>query len=330
MDKRYQVFVSSTFADLKEERSRVIQTLMEMDCIPAGMELFPATDEEQWEFIKKVINDCDYYLLIIAGKYGTVGPDGISYTEKEYDYACEIGLKVIALIHESPDDLGSDKIETDPILKQSLIDFRNKVANGRLVKIWSKPEDVHAKVALSLNRTIRTFPAKGWVRADEVRNEELLSEINELRKENQDLKQKLAVLEDKKSTVDLKLADLDEYIEIQGRYFSTATRPNSYLDWKVKVTWGELFGLISPRILNFPNELIVKSTLASELSNKAVGTSGSMSEHDFQTIKVQFMAYGFINVEYLQTVNGGWAWFWKLNKKGHEQMLKLRTVPTNK
>lgn len=53
MEKRYQVFVSSTFADLKEERRHVIQALMEMDCIPAGMELFPATDEEQWEFIKK-------------------------------------------------------------------------------------------------------------------------------------------------------------------------------------------------------------------------------------------------------------------------------------
>lgn len=53
MDKRYQVFVSSTFTDLEEERKHVIQTLMEMDCIPAGMELFPAIDEGQWEFIKK-------------------------------------------------------------------------------------------------------------------------------------------------------------------------------------------------------------------------------------------------------------------------------------
>ncbi len=69
MNKRYQVFVSSTFADLQDERSKVIQTLMEMDCIPAGMELFPAMDEEQFEFIKKIIDDCDYYLLIIGARY---------------------------------------------------------------------------------------------------------------------------------------------------------------------------------------------------------------------------------------------------------------------
>ncbi len=85
MDKRYQVFVSSTFADLKNERQRVIQTLMEMDCIPSGMELFPAMDEEQLEFIKRIIDDCDYYLLIVGGRYGSTDLDGISFTEKEYE-----------------------------------------------------------------------------------------------------------------------------------------------------------------------------------------------------------------------------------------------------
>src|SRR4051794_2675392 len=103
MDKRYQVFVSSTYADLKDERRKVIQTLMEMDCIPSGMELFPAADEEQWEFIKKVIDDCDYYLLILGGRYGSTTPEGISYTEKEYDYAISRGLKVLAFPHEDPD-----------------------------------------------------------------------------------------------------------------------------------------------------------------------------------------------------------------------------------
>ena len=59
MNKRYQVFISSTYADLKDERSKVIQTIMELDCIPAGMELFPAIDNEHFDFIKKSIDDCD-------------------------------------------------------------------------------------------------------------------------------------------------------------------------------------------------------------------------------------------------------------------------------
>ena len=92
---------------------------MEMDCIPAGMELFPAADEEQWEFIKRVIDDCDYYILIIGGRYGSTTAAGISYTEKEYDYAIENDLKVLAFIHEKPDDIPVGKSDIDPELMRA-------------------------------------------------------------------------------------------------------------------------------------------------------------------------------------------------------------------
>jgi len=42
MEKRYQVFVSSTFEDLREERAEVMRVLLQLNCIPSGMELFPA------------------------------------------------------------------------------------------------------------------------------------------------------------------------------------------------------------------------------------------------------------------------------------------------
>src|SRR5262245_33865331 len=113
MDKRYQVFVSSTYADLRDERAAVIQALMELDCIPAGMELFPAADEEQFQFIKRVIDDCDYYIVIVGGRYGSTTPEGVSFTEKEYDYALERGLKVLAFVHEQPGKLSVEKSDTD-------------------------------------------------------------------------------------------------------------------------------------------------------------------------------------------------------------------------
>jgi hypothetical protein len=87
LDKRYQVFVSSTHEDLIEERQSVMHALLELDCIPSGMELFPAADDDQWTLIKRVIDDCDYYIVIIAGKCGSIGPTGLSYTRMEYEYA---------------------------------------------------------------------------------------------------------------------------------------------------------------------------------------------------------------------------------------------------
>ncbi|KAB8066887.1 DUF4062 domain-containing protein [Janthinobacterium violaceinigrum] len=105
MDKRYQVFISSTYSDLTEERKEIMQALLELDAIPAGMELFPAADEDQWTLIKKVIDDCDYYLIVVAGRYGSIGPDKISYTEMEFRYAKESGKPIIGFIHKEPEKI---------------------------------------------------------------------------------------------------------------------------------------------------------------------------------------------------------------------------------
>jgi len=102
MEKRYQVFISSTFQDLQNARQEVSQALLRADCFPAGMELFPAADEEQFEFIKTVIDQSDYYIIISAGRYGSIHPETkLSYTEMEYDYAVEIGIPIIRLLHEA-------------------------------------------------------------------------------------------------------------------------------------------------------------------------------------------------------------------------------------
>lgn len=53
MSKRYQIFISSTFDDLKAERNAVSQSILSLDHFPAGMELFVAADEEHFSYIKK-------------------------------------------------------------------------------------------------------------------------------------------------------------------------------------------------------------------------------------------------------------------------------------
>lgn len=86
MKKKYQIFVSSTYRDLIEERTAVMDTLLKADCIPTGMELFPASDDTQWKVIQQVIDESDYYVVVIAGKYGSEYK-GKSFTQREYEYA---------------------------------------------------------------------------------------------------------------------------------------------------------------------------------------------------------------------------------------------------
>src|SRR5262249_61419108 len=104
-EKRYQVFVSSTYKDLIEERQQVFQALLWLDCFPCGMELFPASNKEVWEAIRSLIKQCDYYIVVVGGKYGSVDEDGVSYTEKEFTFAVEEGIPVLAFLHNNPADI---------------------------------------------------------------------------------------------------------------------------------------------------------------------------------------------------------------------------------
>ena len=139
-----------------------------MGCIPVGMEQFPASNMSQMEYIKMMLDDCDYYLLILAGRYGETDSDGVGFTEKEYDYAIERGIPVMSFIIKDIGSIPSDKCETKDEGRERLRSFRDKVRTGKLVKTYSDTGTLQAAVAISLNRCIQDFPAVGWVRGDNI------------------------------------------------------------------------------------------------------------------------------------------------------------------
>ncbi|WP_318371002.1 DUF4062 domain-containing protein [Enterobacter sp.] len=320
MDKRYQVFVSSTFTDLEEERRHVIQTLMEMDCIPAGMELFPAIDEEQWEFIKKIIDDCDYYLLIIGGRYGSIAEDGLSYTEKEFDYAVEKGLKITVLMHEDPDSLPAKKTELNTEAREKLAKFIEKAQTDRLRRTWSSVKELPGLVALSMSKTIKTYPATGWVRADKVSNESDLRELIELQRENEELRRRL----EEKTNTNLNYEGEAAGLECQFNY-SYKLSPHDIFYGKPQfgkssTSFLELFKYLSFFIFKSMNESDTHGKCNSYI-DKFVGQpsySTYLDETDFQTISLQFLALGLIEINEGQ---------WSLTEHGKKTMMNLRVIP---
>lgn len=321
MDKRYQVFISSTYTDLKEERKAVMQALMEMDCIPAGMEMFPATDEEQFEFIKKIIDDCDYYLLIIGGRYGSIAPDGLSYTEKEFDYAVSKGVKVVALIHGSPDSIpqGKSEITSEAIEKLKL--FRKKASTGRLIKYWQETKELPGLVALSLQKTIKMFPSTGWVRADKIAREDLLSETNDLRKQNKELSEQLA--KSKLTSTVKDIADIDSEIEV-----GLCWREGD--EFPYKMTWREIFTIISPEIKSSIPETSIEKVITSYMfsdfdENTEQGIDNFKLNFNFvKQLRIQFMAYNLIRAIDTMGITS-----WSLTDKGKQFMLECCAVKAN-
>lgn len=189
--KRYQIFVSSTFRDLEEERGKVMETILYFDCFPAGMELFPARGEEKFEFIKKKIDESDYYLLIIGGRYGSVDESSVSWTEREYDYAVSKHIPILAFIHNDFSKLNVDQVDRELYKQKKLNAFKKKVAKGKLIKHWNNADNLAVAVATSLKSVLEQKPRIGWVRADSIPSDDFQKEFEKLQKEVKGLKDDL-------------------------------------------------------------------------------------------------------------------------------------------
>ncbi len=189
MEKRYQVFISSTFADLEEERKGVMEAIIGLNCFPAGMEMFPASNKEQFQYIQSVIDESDYYIIIVAGKYGSIAEDGISYTEKEFDYAKGKGIPILAFVKKDINTLPAEKVERDKVKIKKLEKFRTKVLDGRLVKFWDNGDELKYNLHSSLSHEMKINSRVGWIRGNTSVDLELHNVIDKLKQENVQLKE---------------------------------------------------------------------------------------------------------------------------------------------
>ncbi len=195
IDKKYQIFISSTFTDLENERDNIIKAILELYHIPIGMEMFSAEDEDQWEIIRRTIDISDYYVLILGLRYGSETSEGISFTQKEYEFALERKIPILAFLLDETAPLSQDRRDND---LSKINNFRTKVLkNSKMSDFWKTSDELTKKVSISLMKQIMQKPGIGWIRGDQGISTELSDELTHLSKENRLLREKILDLESK-------------------------------------------------------------------------------------------------------------------------------------
>lgn len=339
MEKIYQVFVSSTFEDLQEERKEVMQALLELDCMPAGMELFPASNDDQWTLIKRVIDTCDYYLLIIGGRYGSVNEKGISYTQMEFEYAQEIGKPIISFLPQNPETIPAGKSEKDSEKQQKLEAFKN-LAKRKLVKYWENPEQLGSIVSRSMIKLIKDFPAEGWVKANGAVDETSVKEIARLQKENAELVQRLNEISTEAPKGTEVFAQGNDQVEI--KFYFTAEEKRGYQSCSCEdeefYTWNELFACVAPQMIDECTDGVFEISLSkyiqdhsnwkekSEFSKLKNAQDFEISQESFNMIKVQFRALGLITSGEKKRSTSDKQTYWKLTPYGDYVMTQLLAI----
>ncbi|NLK66662.1 MAG: DUF4062 domain-containing protein [Campylobacteraceae bacterium] len=340
MDKKYQVFVSSTYTDLKDERQEVIKALLELDCFPASMEFFPSTDDDQWTLIKQVIDDCDYYIVIIGGRYGSLSSEGISYTEKEYRYALETGKPIIAFLHEDPDSLPKNKSELNPETSNKLEEFKELVQK-KMCKYWKDAVDLGSVVSRSFIKLQKSHPAIGWVKGNLVPEKDSSIEILELKREIERLKQQLEDAKTKAPKGSENLAKGDDEVTLKYicKLNDGTTFYDSYLNSSVNTTWNDIFAQIAPLLISEMDEWQMRETLNRLIKKLCIETlknnkelkgykikSFEINEDDYQTIKVQLRALGLMVQSDKKRAVSDKKTYWTLTPYGDTVMNQLRAI----
>jgi len=319
-----------------------MQALLGMDCIQSGMELFPAANESQWSLIRRVIQDCDYYVLIVAGRYGSCDSNGTSYTEKEYLYAVQLNKPIVAFLRKATGHIPAQKCEPTDEGKRKLEKFKEVLEGQKLCKYWGSAMGLAAVVTTSLFQLMKSTPAPGWVRGDKLVDSEIV--LRDLLKSQHRVEELETELERLRTTPPKGTEDLawgDDIIELWYVYYvehpggAKANRVMSF-----PATWNRIFSLVAPVAIKEASEQSLKDVLDGFVKSENPGLCRQQREDeeqgavtqihltwaDFQRIKIQLRSLGLIMQSAKPHMAKDKETYWSLTPYGDEMMTRLWAV----
>ncbi|AOA57217.1 DUF4062 domain-containing protein [Acinetobacter larvae] len=210
LDKRYQVFVSSSGEEMRPERTVIMQTLMSMGFFSWGLEQRSPLGTA---LARRQIEECDYVLLLLGSQYGACSSSGIGYLHLDYIYAVTKQKPIIVFMHAEPlrhalalqpDTLScatttatlavDDKhvaplqqaTQHQPRLDDKFLAFRQQLQRDQdQVFCYQNCKDLESSLRSRMLQLLERYPVVGWVRPQN---------LQILQDEIDDLKIKLAQL----------------------------------------------------------------------------------------------------------------------------------------
>lgn len=327
MEKKYQVFVSSTYEDLKEERNEIFKAILEMGHIPVGMEMFSAADEEQWKVIARTIDSVDYYAVVVAHRYGSLTSEGESYTEKEFDYAASKGVPIMGFIISDETAWPKTKIDTDSKKSKKIALFKSKV-KSRLVQFWTNKDDLRSKFIVALMKSINSYPRAGWARADEVAGPLVSKELSRLSSENAQLREQVAA---HKKVIEEGQNEVGQTMRILSKNF-VKFKVRKTADWENATIYtkslADIFGFVAPNLIDDNSSLGLAQDLALKMLNGPLyfNKGWPVGKNQTSEIIADFAALNLVEPSKKKHLASDTNTYWSLTKLGKKFLQEFRKV----
>jgi hypothetical protein len=161
-DRKYQFFVSSTFIDLVNYRKAIANEIIFKGHFVSGMEDFTACGEDLEKYIKREIDQSDYYILVLGQRWGShiPGDENISYTMMEYNYAKSKNMRIIPMIYNGNKLLDGNDLEAN---EEKFEKFKSEISLT-VPQYFKDESELIKKLAKAIDNEMKNHPQKGWVR----------------------------------------------------------------------------------------------------------------------------------------------------------------------
>lgn len=254
LDKRYQVFISTSSAEMQPERIILSQTLVGMGFFSWGLEQRTPLNTA---FARRQIDDCDYVVILLGSQYGEQSVSGVGYMHLEYIYAVTKQKPIIVFMHEDPASRDPSLHDAKPELQEKFKEFRQLLQQeADQVFCYRTLRDLEMAVRLNMPQMLERYPVSGWVRPQNT--QALHDEIDQL-------KAKVAQLERDGGT-----REVDPFLSLpkvsMHEVFSFEYRMHAYQDGNFKelkvqkrLTWAQLLAILGSTFINpTPEEFFSK------------------------------------------------------------------------
>ncbi|MCL1992117.1 MAG: DUF4062 domain-containing protein [Spirochaetes bacterium] len=182
---KYHIFIGSGLDDLKNERREIPQIIAALGHVPVMGEYIDASGKNGAALLQKTIEECDYFVAIVAHKYAAAGEEaGASRLEAEYDFALAKGIPAVSLVINERARWSAGKREKDAALAEKLERFKEKLCAG-VCETWFNSTDLYRKLQDLLIWQMNFNPQKGWLRADFAPAPAVANEFARLSAENE-------------------------------------------------------------------------------------------------------------------------------------------------
>lgn len=150
------VFLCSTFADLKSEREAVLAVVEKLQHQYRAMEFFGARSGRPMEECLEEVRSCALLVVVLGHLYGSLAPGlDISYTEAEYQEGHRLAKKCLVYIRDEDAPVPGKYHEKDPLKLDRLVKFQRVLSDRHTIMPFSDAADLARKVEIDLEREAR-------------------------------------------------------------------------------------------------------------------------------------------------------------------------------